>query len=513
MNSQNLLLRVAVLTFALFLPFSLFAQTLLERGILEYRAERFEEALEIFEEVYRTSPSTLVSFYLGLTYKQVGDLRKAKEYFVESLTRHPKIFDSYVELIDVLNALDEIDEAKRWISEAEREGILPAKIAYLKGLVLLKENKNTEAISAFRKAKELDPQLAQVCDIQIAFALTRERKIKDAMAVLKNLVQTDPTSEIAELSKDYLATLEVLREIYKEWRFNIDLGYIYDDNVVAKPEEKIGVIEIDRPTHKKDTAFTGNLRIQYNPNLKGNLILLTSLNVYAKRFQDVRAYDQENLSFNFTPGYGFKRGAFTLPLEYYYMTLNDRSYMRIRSLRPMLNYRLSDSSVAQFSIGYAKRDMLRKIVGADPDEDRDAIIWNMAPGFFLNFGRGKGLFSSRYEFTNDETEGKNWVSYTHRIYLGLIYKLVDKLSLNLTADQSLQKFKNVSTLSGKGIPGFPERPKRREDRPLNLSAAISYEPKKFLRINASYTHSRSNSNFPIYDYRRNLLSFELSFNF
>lgn len=514
MSLKNLCgLSFAFLLFLLILPQPTPCQTLLEKGILEYRAERYEEALEIFEEAYKRSPSTVLNFYLGLTYKQVGDLKKAKEHFIESLVKEPKVLDSYAELIEFLYTLDELEEAKRWLSEAERQRIMPAKISYLRGLILLKENKNTEAILAFERSKELDPQLKQAADMQIAFALARERKIKEAMEVLKDLIKVDPTSEIAELSKDYLATLEVLRQVYKEWRISLDFGYLYDDNVVSKPKETIGVIEVDRPTNKRDWALNGNFRLQYNPMLKGNFLLLTSLNAYAKRYSENKAYDQDNFSVVITPGYGFGSGAVSLPLELYYMRLNDEGYMRIRSIRPVLSYRLKDSSVFQFSLGYAKRDMLRKILGADPDEDRDARIYNVMPAFYLNFGGGKGLFSARYEYNDDETQGKNWASHTHRLSFGLIYKIFEKLSLNLSLDQSFQRFKNVSTLSGKGIPGFPEIPKRRKDRPLNLFGGLTYEPFKFLRINATYTHSRSNSNFPIYDYRRNLYSFELSFNF
>lgn len=513
-----IVIKISLIIFLLFLslifsPDLSSGNSLLDRGIQHYRNENFEEALDIFLQAYKASPSTTLSFYIGLTYKQTGELRKAKEYFIESLTKTPKVFDSYVELIEILYSLDEIDEAKRWLMDAKEQKIMPAKIAYLEGLILLKENKNTEAIKAFEEAKTLDPQLKQPADVQISIALSRERKIGEAINLLKAIIELDPTSEIAEFSKDYMATLERLKEAYKEWRLSFSIGYLYDDNVVSKPSGTIGVQAIDEPSGKKDSAIFGNFKISYRPNLSGKILLSSDLNLYTKRYFDNKFYNTNTVTFTITPGYGFKNGVVTLPLELYYMTLNDEKYMAIYSLRPTLNLQLTDSTIFQLSAGYAKRDMLRYIIGADPKEDRDSDLYNLLAGIYLNFAEGKGLFWTRYDYQIDHTEGTNWKSDSHRIALGVLYNLVEKLNLIASADYTLQNFKKVSTLSGIGLPGFPDSPKKREDKTLNITAGLSYDLFRFMKLNLNYTHTRANSNFPIYDYKRNIYTFDLSLNF
>lgn len=505
---------IFLISIFLILPLTIKAEdTLLQKGIEQYRAENFEEALEIFKEAYKTSPTTTLSFYLGLTYKQTGDLRKAKEYFIESLTKTPKVFDSYVELVEVLYTLDELDEAKKWLSEAEEQKIMPAKIAYLRGLIFLKENKTTEAIASFKRAKEIDKTLTQAADVQIAIALSRERKITEAMEVLKALIQIDPTSEIAEFSKDYIVTLERLKEEFKEWRVSFNVGYLYDDNVVSKPSETIGIPAIDEVTGKSDSAVYGSFRLQYRPMLKGNFTFSSDLNLYTKRYFDNQAYDTVNASLTLTPGYGFKEGAVTLPFEFYYMTLNDKKYMTIMSVRPTINLQVLEMGILQFSVGYAKRDMLRYIEGADPNEDRDSNVYNALLGFYYTFSEGKGLLWTRYEFQIDDTEGRNWKSNSNRVSAGIIYRLIESLNIIGSIDHTWQNFRNISTLSGIGIPGFPDEPSKRKDKVLNINAGLSYDMFKFLRLNLNYTHTRASSNFAIYDYKRNLYSLEFSFNF
>lgn len=213
-----------------------------------------------------------------------------------------------------------------------------------------------------------------------------------------------------------------------------------------------------------------------------------------------------------TPGYSFKSGALILPIELSHMWLNERRYMGILSVRPTLNFQISNGNIAQFSAGYAKRDMLKYIKYFDPDEDRDSNLYNLLFGYYHSFSEGRGLLWARYEYLINNTEGKNWESYSHRLSGGVIYPVMEKLKLTASGDYTWQNFKNIHTLSGRGIPGFSDNPAKRKDRVLSLSGGLSYDISKFLKLNINYIYYRADSNFAIYDYQRNLYSFELSFN-
>ena len=55
----------------------------------------------------------------------------------------------------MLIQLDNVDEAMKWIKKAEEEGVYPAKVAFLKGVALSKQGKDSDAIKSFEKAKSL----------------------------------------------------------------------------------------------------------------------------------------------------------------------------------------------------------------------------------------------------------------------------------------------------------------------------------------------------------------------
>ncbi len=173
-------------------------QDLLKEGVTQYRSENFDEALEIFLHAReRFKDSSVLAYYLGLTYKQLGEYKKALGYFKESVQLRPSVLDAYPEIIELLYSLEELNDAKKWIKEAEGRKVKPAQIAFLKGLVLSKEGKAEEAIKAFNLAQELDPDIAQSAKVQIALAQAREKRFEDARKSLQAAIAAGPKTDLA----------------------------------------------------------------------------------------------------------------------------------------------------------------------------------------------------------------------------------------------------------------------------------------------------------------------------
>jgi tetratricopeptide (TPR) repeat protein len=494
----------------IFFSFSVNAEELLQKGIEQYRAENFEEALEIFNEAYKRKPSTLLSFYLGLTYKQTGEYKKAKQYFKEALTGIPKINDAYVEFIEVLYFLNELNEAILWIKEAEAQFIIPSKISFLKGMVLSKMGRYDEARKSFERAKFLDPSLAQSADLQIALTYSAEKRPKEAMKILESLIKIEPKTDIATFASEYL---NILKTLYKEWGVILSLSYQYDDNVVSKPTEKIGIAAVDEITGKRDSAQLTTLRLSYKPIQSGALFFTGDLSTSTKTYFHSYKYDTILSSITLTPGYNFRRGFITLPLSYSYMWLNEREYMWLLSINPTLTLEVAKGHIGQFSVGYSKRDMLKYFTGFDPNEDRDGNLFGLSAGYFYFFNEGRGILYVRHDYSIDNTEGRNWDSQSRGVSLGAIYPFTEKLSFQIAGEYIWQKYKNIHTLSGTQVSGFPNKPSKRKDKIYSVTAGIIFDITKKLRANMGYYYLRADSNFAVYDYKRNIYTFELNFSF
>ncbi len=114
------------------------AENFLERGIAEYKAENYEEALESLTKAREQQPaSSMAAYYLGLTYKQIGNYKEAAKQLTDAIRLSPPVEDAYPELVRVLYSRNELREANEWIAKAEKEEIALGRITFLKGLVLL----------------------------------------------------------------------------------------------------------------------------------------------------------------------------------------------------------------------------------------------------------------------------------------------------------------------------------------------------------------------------------------
>jgi len=484
----------------------------LEKGIAEYKAENFEEAVGYLSEARRKLPnSSIAAFYLGLSYKQTGIYRQSVNNFRDALSLTPPVTDAYTELIEVLYNLNEFKEAKEWIAKAEKEGIRPAHISFLKGMVFAKEDNNQGAIGAFKKAKELDSSLAQSSDFQIAMIYAKDRKIAEAKESLKAVISIDPTSELASFAKEYENALARTLAAYKTWRFTIGAGYQFDTNVISQPTSFVGIAAVDVASGKKDSSIFNSLRIDYAPMTSGDLSFNAQYNAYTNNYFHGPAfkYDTFLQSISLIPGYNLKRGSVTLPLNYSHVWLTEHEYMHITTLKPTLSVMLFPDLIGLFSLGYGKREMIN--ASLDPDEDRDANIYNASVGYVYPFMDGKAMINFKYEYSLEETDGRNWDNNGNRMNLGLLLPLRDKINMVMSGDVFVQKYKNYSTIFN--APGYPDKPTERFDKIYSGSAGFIWEIFKNLNLNLQYSYTRADSNFPIYDYERSVYASGLEYSF
>lgn len=477
------------------------AEDPLEKGIGEYKAENYEEALGLFQKAREEHPeSSIVAFYFGLTYKQAGNFREAAMHFRDAIKLTPPVFDAYTELIEMLYNLAELKEAKEWIAKAEKEGIKPAHIAFLKGLILLKEgDKTVEAIGAFRRAKELDKTLAQASDLQVAMAHANERKFEKARESLKAVIAVDPKTELAAFAKEYEKAIEKTLELYRPWRFSIGTAYQYDDN----PASADGAIVLG----EKDSSMVNTFSINYTPLWEGDWSFNALLAFYANTYRDTSTLNVITPSLSLIPGYNFKNGVVTLPFSYNHIWLYEKEYMSVFSEKPALNIILFPGHIGQLSIGYTKKELLQAPIG--DDEDRDGDVYTAGVGYIYTFSKGEGMFNLRYEYSNDVTDGANWDNSGNRISTSILVPLKDKINLTLSGDVFLQDYKNTHTM----LRDVEGREVKRRDKTYSSSAGLTWEMLKGLNLNLQYSFTRVDSNLPVYDYKRNVFMAGLEYRF
>ena len=465
---------------------------ILERGIGQYKHENYDEALLSLKKAREESPqSTLAAYYLGLTLKQTQNYKGAVPHLRDAVTFSPKIKGALIELIDCLYQLDELEEAKKWIEEAEKEGLRPAQIAFLKGLILLKDGDSQGAISAFEKAKELDKSMAQTSNYQIGIARLKSRAFGDAKLAFKEVIAQDPSSTAASLANEYISAITKAEEATKPLRLSFGAAWQYDDNVILKPSDTSLATDV---TDKADSreVFTGKAELNHRfsdlVGISGQYLLY-----YAKQ-NDLGFYDLVSNTFAGQPSLYFKNGFLTFPFGYNHVLVNDKAYLSSPFASGVYNFMLGSSSMGQVSVKYQHRDYLW--TPSTTDEDRDGNELGAGAGWYLFYAKNRGFLNIRYALNKDWTEGNNWTYLGNRATATVLVPVLDKLNFTVSGDMYLQDFENTHTVYIV----------RRKDTVWTISALLAYKFYKDSEIQLQYTHILDDSNISIYGYTRNIYS-------
>jgi tetratricopeptide (TPR) repeat protein len=470
----------------------------LELGIGQYKHENYDEALITLKKAREENPdSSLAAYYLGLTYKQLQDYDSAIPYLKDAVTFSPKIQGALIELIDCYYQLGRTEDAKTWIAQAEADGVRPAQVSFIKGLVLAKEGKDEEAISAFKKAKELDRLMSQSCDYQIGMIYVKAKRYSDARTALTEVVVADPNSNMANFANEYMGTLSKREEAMKPLRITAGAYWQYDDNVLLKPDDDTLASGI---TDQGDSRQVYTASANYNLPLN-DIISMRGLYTfyYAKQF-NLGFYDMVDNSIIGQPTVYLKDVMLTFPSGYRDTRVNDKRYLGTASTSAMASFNVANCGMGNLFLSYQSKDYFWG--PSTPDEDRTGYYFGGGTAWYIFFSKNKGFMNFRYELNKEATKGCNWDYIGNRATATLLLPIMDRLNATITGDVFFQNFLNTNTTYGV----------ERRDQVYTLSALISYKifsDNKYLKdseVQLQYTHVKDDSNISVYAYNRNIYS-------
>lgn len=466
----------------------------LEKGIGQYKHENYDEAIVLLKKAREEDPkSTLAAFYLGLSYKQSQDYKEAILYLRDAVTYTPKIKGALIELIDCLYQTNELVEAKKWIEEAEKEGIRPAQTAFMKGLVLAKAGDGEAAIKAFEDAKELDPSMAQAANYQIGVSCIKEKKFDRAKRAFEEVILIQPGSSMAMYANEYMNAIDTRAEPKKPFRVTAGIAWQYDDNVVLLPSDSNLVTSIsDKGDSREVTTATAEYELKANDKIS----LLAHYGLYWAKQNDLGFYDTMTNNFMLQPTFYFKNSVLTIPSGYNHTLVNDKAYLSNPVTTAIYNTVVSNSSMVQGFLRYQYRDYLWTPI--IPSENKDGSDFGGGVGWYTFYAKNKGFINLRYALNKEWTDGANWEFIGNRVSAAILapVPLVDKLNVTVTGDVYFQNFDHSNTIFGN----------QRKDQVYTVSALVAYKIYKDSEIQLQYTFVKDSSNISVYDYNRNIYS-------
>ena len=472
------------------------AESSLEQGIVQYRTENFEEAMALLKKARAEQPeSSIAAFYLGMAYKQAGDLAGATKHLTDAATLKPPVLDAYLELADVHHTAGNEAKALEWVRRAEKAEVTPAKTAYLKGVVLAALGESRGALRAFEKAKKLDKTLTQSADFQMAIVMATSREFVRARDALRAVVAADPKSDIASYAKEYEKSFTNIIESYRTWHLTLGANYLYDDNAISSPSNPTAQALIGNPTGQRDNAFLGTLRVDYTPMISGSALFSAQYMLQTTKYGNDDNPSTLVNSLTLIPGYVFGTSALSLPVNYSHVLLKEEKYQQMLSARPTWSWQINPQNILQGGLSYSRREMLTLPLAAE--ENRDGNLFGASVGQIFSYGTQGGMAAARYEYTWDAAEGSNWANRGHKVSLNGSVPLAAALKLNLSGEVTQQDY-----LSQNASFGFIKR----DDTTWFATTGLSWDVRPNIVLSAQYAHTTVDSNIAVYGYSRNTFS-------
>ena len=362
----------------------------------------------------------------------------------------------------------------------------------------MKDNKDLDAVTAFKTAKELDSSLASAADYQTGLAYLKEKRFKEAQGVFKDVIVFDPNSNLADFSNEYMNALKRKEEAEKPLRLTFGAYGEYDSNVVLKPSDATVAANVtDKADWREVYTFLG----EYRQKITERFSISPQYSLYRAHQNDLGILNVTSHTFTVIPNYNIDKGTIGLPVGYNYTEVGESKYLTTLSATPTLNYMMGKAEMAQFTFQYQKNDFSRTPV--IPDEDRDSNYFSGGLGLYHFFKQNTGFFGIHYGLNKDFTKGVDWKYHGNRFDATVMYPFLKRFKASISGEAFLQDFDDINTV-------FQVV---RRDQVYTASGFLSYNFWKEAELQFRYTYVKDNSNIALYDYDRNVYSLGLQYRY
>ncbi len=502
----------------------------LQRGIAEFQQENFDEALESLIKARNAQPqSSLPAYYLGMTYKNLENYSEAKKYLKSAINLKPEIKEAVLELAEVNYDLGNFQDAYDLLMTAEKDNVRPGQTAYVKGLVLIGMDKNLEAIAAFQNARNLSPALVQASNYQIGQAYLKEsnvsasleeslKSLEEAEKSFQTVIDNDPNTDMAAFAQDFIELIQKKKQEPSNIRAYLGIHRQYDDNVILKPGDDIGLA---LPSNQSDSRWVITGGLEYIPVKRKPLDYSAHYSFYMSRHDDLSQYDVDSHSLALFPSRIIndvsKAG---VALRYNHTWVDGDEYLGMATITPTYTRYIGKKHTIQSYLSYAAKDFLTNTSAGV--EDRDADVYSASVSWFAffkqdkgvfvpfmesfelsAFGENEGYFNLLYELSKEETDGSNWEYIGNKVGVIYLIPLLQNAKLRLAGDVKYKDFTNIHTVWNK----------ERRDIIYGVSSLLFYKFREDLDLQLLYSYRRDDSNIGLYDYDRNVYSIGIEYRY
>ncbi len=501
------------------------AEVAATEGVLAYRMRHYDEALVLLRSALELSPQNARGlYYLGLTHLALGQTEQAVSPLEALHDLRPEDVDVMYHLGGTYFALARFDQAEPLLEETFRRQPDMEHLGYYVGFLRYRHQDYKRAAEAFGAVRSSDADIRQLAKFYRGLSLGVLGLSDQALAELASVQQEQPVSPMTGASvriREALAAVPKKKALSK-LRAHLSVGGFYDDNVAinpnANPDPFVQTLR-ERPT--STPGFMTSLRADYAFYRQGPFEATATYSFYqtVNTNSGVGAFDIQDHMGGLSGAYRGTLGP--LPYElgtqytYDYMLLGLDGFLARRSLIvPVVlvppGTTIPGLGTVQHLSTLLYRHQNKNFFREPGDNDirfapesRDAD--NNMFGFLhvFRFAQDRYLFRLGYQYDNEAAKGTAFTYQGNRLQTGGEVLLPwQNLALRLDYEIHWRDYEFAQTVFTDNAGNLSPRSDTSRLLFLQLSKPIS----RLLTLALQYQGIRNESNIPVYDYTKNVVT-------
>jgi tetratricopeptide (TPR) repeat protein len=475
------------------------SRELVQQGLADMQARRYEAALQKFEEAARADPADArtVYFFQGAALNRLGRQEEALarlERAVQMGSPHPELpFELGWALLGVGRWRDAIPQLER----AELQSPGRGQTSEFLGRAYLALGDLTRAEQYLEEALRRDPGLAPTVRLALAAVAARRGDQAAVRAQAQRLQLEAPDSPIARRLQEAAPLVPPAPAAAKPWQVVVSLSGGYNSNVIALGD----TIPLPSDISQKHAYFArGTLGASYDWRLGARDSLTAGYNAQIDLYADL-----SEANFLDQVWYLDYRHAFTsdlaaaLRVSDNFSLLDGDAFRNQVGIRPAVGYRISSWSLLELHYALGINDYY--VDDVPPVQDRDGLGHQVGLTWFAAIPGTQLLLRAGAFYGRYEADGADFDFDSIGLFVGLNVPLFWQIVADVSYIHLFDRYDNPNSLAGPTGFGF-----KRDDDGDFFSVQLTRPILDWLSVYVRYDYSRNDSNVPFYEYDQHVVS-------
>ena len=490
------------------------AEVFVAQAILSYDEKRYDEALSLLREALQIEPDNVEAlYYTGLVYLAQRKPDLAAENLEKARIKAPKEISILFQLGVAYFTLEQYDRAQPLLTQVFNEQPRMDSVGYYVGFMRYRNKNYQGALRAFTTGTSSDPDIQQLTRFYAGLTLAILGLPERAAAEVEEALRLQPSSPVTGPAERLRDTILAARERERRFRAEVRVGGFYDDNVAVNPKKSNDpTAEALRGRKTKSPGEIGALRLEYSWLRTGPWEATVTYSLFQTINNELPAFNVQN---HLGALGGFYRGAisampFQLGAQYVfdYLTLGGDDYLKRHSatLFGTLVENAGNLTTVQGRFQIKNFSEAATI----PEEERDAKNWMAGLLHVFRFEADKHYLRFRYQFDVEDADGKNFRYLGHRALAGAQYTLPSwETRLKYDFDLHLRDYRHEHSLLPADAPSTKKRKDAEQTHVVRVEQPLPFN----LTLAAEYQAILAHSNLAVYNFKRNVSSLSLSWQY